>query len=310
MIATGTSDVCTDRIEIAAACSDCDLLPKVAGAGETFGEHGEYQRMHNGLVIHKGAYHGEWMTEITRRLRGHHEPQEEKVFAAVLDHLPESATMLELGSFWAYYSMWFHQRVTRPRCILVEPIAQKLAAGEEHFRLNKLEGSFVHAFVGRHSRRDAEFLDWDGSRLRLPMVSVDGLMQQWAVETIDVLHADVQGAEFDMLLGAERALTSRRVGYVFVSTHGCEHRRCLDRLTRLGYEIIAAHTVLESFSGDGLIAARSPDRPEPRQVAISRRRTSLSQRWRFGLACFKQHLSRRRDRMHLTRGAEGANPNT
>lgn len=284
------SSACRARVAIAAACRDADPLPKVEGAGETFGEHGEFQRMHNGLVIRSGAYHGEWMTEIIRRLRGHHEPQEEKVFAEVLEYLPESATMVEVGSFWAYYSMWFHQRVRRPRCILVEPVAQKLAAGEEHFRLNHMNGTFIHAFVGHMSQPDAEFRDWDGSRLRLPMVSVDSLMKERAIETIDILHADVQGDEFDMLLGAEQALRDRRIGYLFISTHGCEHRRCLKYLTRLGYEIVAAHTVLESFSGDGLIAARAPGRSGPRQVGISRRPAPLWQRWRYGLTCLTQQL--------------------
>ncbi len=140
---------CWDRVEIATSCRDCDSLPKNAGAGKTFGEAHEFQLMHNGLVIRRGAYHGEWMAEIIRSLRGHHEPQEEKVFARALDCLPESAVMVELGSFWAYYSMWFHNQVKHPVCILVEPNAKKLAIGQDHFRLNGMKGTFVRAFVGR-----------------------------------------------------------------------------------------------------------------------------------------------------------------
>ena len=287
---TETADGSSARVEIAAACRDADSLPKVKGAGETFGEHNQFQRMHNGLVIRRGVYHGDWMTEVIRRLRGHHEPQEEKVFAAVLDYLPESATMIELGSFWGYYSMWFHQRVQQPRCILVEPIAENLTAGEEHFRLNHMNGTFIRAFVGRESRPDAEFLNWDGSRFRLPMVSVDGLMRERALETIDVLHTDVQGAEFDMLLGAERALAAWRIGYLFISTHGCEHGRCLKHLRARDYEILASHTVLESYSGDGLIAARSPKLLGPPPVKISRRPASLWQQWRYRVACLKRYL--------------------
>ena len=157
---------------------------------------------------------------------------------------------------------------------LVEPVAQKLAVGEEHFRLDHMSGTFIHAFVGRDSRADAEFQDGDGSRLRLPMV------------------ADVQGAEFEMMLGAARALHARRIGYLFISAHGCEHHRCLKHLRGLGYEILASHTIVESFSGDGLIAARSPDRPGPGRVEISRRATPLWQSWRYRLACLGRRLAR------------------
>jgi len=280
------------RVEIATSCGDCDALPKIANAGNTFGEDNQLQLMHNGLVIRRGAYHGEWMTEIIRRLQGHHEPQEEKVFAAVLEYLPESATMIELGSFWAYYSMWFHQKVKQPTCILVEPIPEKLAVGQDHFRLNGMTGTFINAFVGHEPEHDAEFRDWDGSRLKVPRISVDGLMKDLELENVDILHADVQGAEFDMLHGAEHALRSQSIKYLFISTHGCVHQACLNYLIALGYQIIAAHSVLESFSGDGLIVARAQGCAGPAYVDISRHKASLLQRIKYQLACLRRRFSR------------------
>lgn len=283
---------CLHRVDIAASCRDCDMLPKSVQAGETFGEDDGLQRMHNGLVVRRGAYHGEWMTEIIRRLRGHHEPQEEKVFATVLEHLPESATMVEFGSFWAYYSMWFHQRIKRPSCILIEPNREKLAVGEEHFRLNRMHGTFIHGFVGRRSDPHAQFQDWDGARYDVPMISVDDLMAQRRLAMIDLLHADVQGAEFDMLAGAERALSERRIGYLFISTHGCEHDRCLGHLIGQGYRIVASHSILESFSADGLIVARAPDYPGPDHIDVSLRRANVLERLRYHLACMRRSLFR------------------
>jgi hypothetical protein len=70
-----------NRVELSVSCRDCDSLPKVDGAGECFGDKQQFQRMHNGVVVHRGSYHGEWMTKIISTLHGHHEPQEEKVFA-------------------------------------------------------------------------------------------------------------------------------------------------------------------------------------------------------------------------------------
>ncbi len=283
---------CQQRVEITTSCRDCDALPKVPHAGETFGEGAQFQLMHNGVIIRRGAYHGEWMTEVIRRLQGHHEPQEEKVFAAVLEHVPESATMVELGSFWAYYSMWFHQRIKNPTCILVEPHPDKLTLGQEHFGLNGMNGTFINAFVGRESDPNCEFVDWDGSRQRVPMISVDGLITYLKLGRIDILHADVQGAEFDMLCGAERALRDRRIGYLFISTHDFEHRHCVNRLLKFGYRIIAAHSVLEGYSTDGLIVARASECPGPFRVEISFRKASLLQRLRYQFGCLWWRLAR------------------
>jgi hypothetical protein len=70
----------TERVELSVICRDCDSLPKIDGAGESFGDK-QLQRMHNGVVVHSGSYHGEWMTEIISKVCGHHEPQEENISA-------------------------------------------------------------------------------------------------------------------------------------------------------------------------------------------------------------------------------------
>jgi len=88
------------RIALTVRCRDTDRLPKVVGAGDV--DDG-VQTMHNGVKVEEGGYYGEWMTEVIRRLRGHHEPQEEVAFHTILERLAATAgsapTMLELGSF-------------------------------------------------------------------------------------------------------------------------------------------------------------------------------------------------------------------
>ena len=282
----------TERVNLTVSCRDCDSLPKVDGAGACFGDNQQFQRMHNGVLVHRGSYHGEWMTEIISTLRGHHEPQEERVFAEVLPYFSAGACMLELGSFWAYYSMWFQRAVSGAKSFLVEPNAEKLEIGKEHFRLNKMTGTFLHGFIGRKSDPQGRFVDWDNRKSDVPMISVDGLIRQFELEMIDILHADIQGAEFEMLIGADQALQSRRIGYVFISTHGCEHERCIGYLTARGYRIIAAHSVLESFSADGLIVARAPQYPGPARVGISVRKVRFTDRARYQLSRMRQAVIR------------------
>ena len=284
------SDADIERIKLTTSCRDCDAIPKVADAGLCFGDNLEFQRMHNGVVIRRGSYHGEWMTEVIQELRGHHEPQEEKVFAEVLACMDAGASMVELGSFWAYYSMWFQRAVPDAVSIMVEPNAEKLNVGKLHFELNKMTGTFVHGFVGDHSLPSARFVDWDGREAWIPQVGVDELMAQRKMEYVDILHADIQGAEYSMLESAKLALAGRRIKYLFLSTHGCEHARCLRLIRHHGYRIIAEHSVLESVSGDGLIVAASPDLPLPPTVLISKRHVSTVERFRYSLACLKRIL--------------------
>jgi hypothetical protein len=52
-------------------------------------------------------------TEIVKRLWGHHEPQEEKVFHEVLKQIRPGGVMIELGAYWGYYSLWFHKNIVR-----------------------------------------------------------------------------------------------------------------------------------------------------------------------------------------------------
>jgi predicted O-methyltransferase YrrM len=59
-----------------------------------------------------------------RVLRGHHEPQEELVFHRVLERLAADGgepSMIEFGSFWTYYGLWFCHALPAGTVVAVEP---------------------------------------------------------------------------------------------------------------------------------------------------------------------------------------------
>ncbi len=96
------------RISMTSSCRDSDHIPKVADAGKVVEGNGQrLQIMHNGIKVIAGGYGSDMMIRIIGELRGHHEPQEEAVFHEILKHLPAKASMIELGGFWSYYSLWF-----------------------------------------------------------------------------------------------------------------------------------------------------------------------------------------------------------
>lgn len=274
------------RIAITARCRDADPIPKVADAGHVRAapDGSLVQVMHNGIQVPAGAYHGDWMTRLITLCKGHHEPQEERLFHEVVAHLPASAAMIELGGHWAYYTGWFLKDAPQRRAVVLEPDPLHRAAGERTLALNGLQAAFVAGFSGATPAEAVAFQTEDSGTVLLPCVTVPDLMRQHGMETLDILHCDTQGAELDVLASCRTLLAQGRIRWLFVSTHAHQitgdpltHQRCLALLRDLGAEIEAEHDVHESFSGDGLIVARFGDAPEGwARVALSRNRYSES----------------------------------
>lgn len=228
--------------------------------------------MHNGVKIVKGSYHGEWMTEIIRELRGHHEPQEEKVFHEVLKKISSNACMLELGSFWAYYSMWFYHEIPNARNFMIEPNIEKMKVGEANFKLNNMDGTFVNGFIGEKSDPNAVFEDWDDIKYKIAQISVDNFVEEYSIPYIDILHSDIQGAEYKMLLGCRKSIAEDKIGYIFISTHSNGiHYKCLKFLADNEFNMIASHNLDEGYAEEGLIVASSKNIVEYEPIEISKR---------------------------------------
>ena len=247
-----------ERINIVVQAPDNEKIDRVPEAGELTKQ---FQYMHNGLKICLGSYYDYGNTALLQRNRGVHEPQEEYVFQEVLKQIPAGSTMLELGSYWAFYSMWFHRAVAGASCYMVEPDPYKMNFGKLNFKLNGFEGTFIKGFIDERSRPGTP-----------PTLSVDDIMTTHSIEQLSILHSDIQGYEYPMLKGAQQALAQQRIDYVFISTHSNElHTQCLEHLAHHQYEIIADADLIETYSWDGLIVARSPRAPKVPSVNIAKR---------------------------------------
>ncbi len=275
------------RVAEATLCADADYIPKVPGAGAVSidAAGNRVQLMHNGLVVLANGYYGDFMTQIIEKMKGHHEAQEEKVFYEVLKAIPAGSTMIELGSYWAYYSMWFQKTVNGGRNFMIEPAKSSIECGMKNFRLNGLGGDFTQAFVGRESDTG-----WQQAELRPKMedvrkVCIQDFARAKGIERVAILHSDIQGFEYDMLLGCGDLLEQKKIGFFFISTHSLKvHFQCRAHLLREGYALIAEHTPKESYSEDGLIVvAAPPSAISP--VQISKR--PVSARQKFKAAAFK-----------------------
>ena len=200
--------------------------------------------LHNGNKVPvdgAGAYYGQFSTLLVIN-RGVHEPLEEYIFQELVKQLPESPRMIELGAYWAHYSMWLKRIRPKATVIMVEPDTGNLAAGQANFSRNGFNGEFIHAAVGNGL--------WE----------IDDFFATRGLSHLDILHADIQGAELELLEGGRRTLGNSQIDYLCVSTHSqALHLSVAEELTRFGYRVeVSSDFDNETTSYDGLIFAASP----------------------------------------------------
>jgi len=234
------------RLRDVLACRDNDFIPRHPQAGRV--KKG-ILTMHNGIQIHSGSYYGWGSQRVLTRNKGCHEPQEERAFAHLLEQLGPNSTMLELGAYWSFYSLWFAIQIKGARNWMVEPDPGNLKKGQANFELNHQHGNFIHAFVSdRHNLKEDP-----------PLLSVDGFMEEQNLEQLTLLHSDIQGYELQMLQGAAQSLTQKKIDHLFISTHSnALHDQCVQWLRDHDYLIRHDIDLDHSFSHDGLIVAQSP----------------------------------------------------
>ncbi|HEX7633281.1 MAG TPA: FkbM family methyltransferase [Candidatus Saccharimonadales bacterium] len=271
------------RVEMALACHDANDLPRVKDAGELKVVDGvPVQITHSGLLVKQNGYQGDWMTDIIKGLKGVHEPQEEKVFSEVLKRVKSGGAMIELGSWWSYYSMWFLQAVKSPRKVICcEPDPENLTLGEFNMQLNNFtvgkDAIFYNAAGGSEDKKKISFATEDGTQIKTVIRTVDGIVKEQKIRQLEILHIDIQGAELQALEGALQSIRKGIVRFVFISTHHYVisndpniHNKCLKFIEDNNGTIIAQHTVLESSTGDGLIVASFKPVDKDFRVAVSR----------------------------------------
>jgi hypothetical protein len=247
-----------DRINIVLDAPDNKNISRVQNAGQIIRD---IQVMHNGILIHVGSYYGDGNTILLLKNKGVHEPQEERAFEEILNFIPTGATMLELGSFWAFYSLSFLQKVKHGKSYLIEPDMHALVSGKNNFRLNNLKGSFFNYYISDH-----EVVG------KIPAITVDAFLLKAGITHLNILHSDIQGLELKMLLGATQSLKGQLIDYFFISTHSNDlHESCKSILREFDYLILCDANLDETYSWDGLIVAKHRSVNGPSLLEINKR---------------------------------------
>jgi tRNA (mo5U34)-methyltransferase len=133
-------------------------------------------------------------------------------------------TVLDIGAHHGLYTLLASARVRRAGCVLAfEPSARERSRLQRHLRLNRCKNVQVLPFALGAEQREADFYLVEGhldfcNSLRLPDVpeplqstraqirTLDDLLEEKQVATVDLVKLDVEGGERDVLTGAQRLL--------------------------------------------------------------------------------------------------------
>ncbi len=202
-----------------------------------------YVYLHNGNrvpVTGEDTYYGDF-SKVLIINRGVHEPLEEFCFQETLKKITDQKPiMIELGSYWAHYSMWFLKKFPKAECFMIEPNSKALNAGQRNFQTNNFpNGQFILSKVGK-----------DGFKL-------DSFVNEKKLKKVSILHSDIQGWELEMIDGANNFLTQQIANYIFVSTHNQKiHEEVIRKLESYGYIIeVSSDFDHHTTSYDGFILA-------------------------------------------------------
>ncbi len=180
------------------------------------------------------APHGAWLGTLERPLLDQ--------FVA---SLTPAATVWDIGANVGLYSL-----AAAPRCrrvVAFEPLPRNVALLRRHLALNRVNNvEIVEAAVGRATGRlrmregmtpSEAYVAADGN-IEVPAIALDTWAAARHEPRPDVVKIDVEGAEHDVLVGAQRSLGHRPL--IQIALHGSDvAARCLAWLQGAGYEVTA-----------------------------------------------------------------------
>jgi FkbM family methyltransferase len=198
---------------------------------------------------------------------GAYEPQISWIFARVL---ASGMTFVDAGANWGYFSLVAAARVgSAGRVVALEPDPRMVEQFEANVRLNampqiRLQAAAASAGAGTvalegyapgSTNRGTSRIRPSGSGaaggVTVPTVAIDDLLDGLAIQRVDVIKIDVEGAEADVLAGMRAGLLAHRYQRIFIELHP-------DLLTERGTSADACCAVLRGAGYRGWTFDHSP----------------------------------------------------
>lgn len=184
---------------------------------------------------------------------------------AILQHLEKGMIACDVGANTGFYSLLMSKAVGVEGTVYAfEPGPENLRMLTRHLELNAVHNvvtspEAIADFVGEASfandRGSYQGRLESGGCIKVPVVTLDHLLNIGRIPPPDLLKIDVEGAEFGVLQGA-RAMIKRFRPVLFLATHGAEvHQSCCDFLKACGYRLRTLEGDTDVSRSDEIIAS-------------------------------------------------------
>jgi FkbM family methyltransferase len=180
--------------------------------------------------------------------------------------LPDDATVIDIGANIGDFTIQAARACPGGRVVGVEPIGAHVKMIEAQVALNRLSNvRVVRAAVGATCQMTrvmaagttSRVSERDDSAEVVEMVTLERLMQDHSIDTLDLLKLDCEGAEWDILPAAERVLPRvRQICMEFHCERGWTATKLAEWLRARGFTV--AHT---AGSWNGLLWATRSQPP-------------------------------------------------
>lgn len=167
-------------------------------------------------------------------------------------------TMFELGAGRADWTCATagtirHQLIPTPakncKCLSLEGEPTHHKWCEKHVEINKINSICVHGAIS--SKNGSCFFECGNAdncyghqicsennnkknldKVKVNTYTIDYLMEKYNFQELDLLHMDVQEAEYDALLGAHKVLSEGRINYMIIATHAKNMNQRIENLLK------------------------------------------------------------------------------
>jgi len=200
------------------------------------------------LPIFAGALRGTWWLpqsggKVLRILNGTYEPEQTRHFR---EQLKPGATVLDVGAHVGYYTVLSARLVGRQgRVFAFEPNPRNCGFLRKHVAANRLANVTVEQSAVSDTNGVAGFDFGTGTgtghlansgTVEVRTLRLDDYCADRGVVP-DAIKIDVEGAELDVLRGAQKMISTHHP-VIFLSTHGASiHRACMRWLQECEYTI-------------------------------------------------------------------------
>jgi len=214
-----------------------------------------------------------WSTERSYAyiLGNYEEPGTMRLF---LSWLQPGTVFYDIGANAGFHALTANSKIVTGKIYAFEPMPAMRHLLEKHISLNQKRMLHNNIHLSPLAIADTEKMvafsndikQSDGNtyikesyvyktaanQIQVACKSIDGLVQEGYAPP-DIIKIDVEGAEYDVLVGAKRTLEEHKP-YILLATHDCHlpgvQEKCIQFLSGLGYQL--QHTGKHNKYMDGL----------------------------------------------------------